>query len=301
MKYHQLSAFYAVTRAGGIRAAARELGLTQSSITKSIRELEEEAGVPLLVRSARGAVPTEMGRQLALRAQTVVQQMAAAKNDFTQMRSGTGGRLTIGLTPTIIETVLPEIIHHFRSRMAGVRLVIREASLPNSLPDIRNGTFDLAVVGGSQSDAPDLAREYLFGVDKRIVLRRGHPLEGAKTAQALADAVWVLPQEPDHPSDPMFAFMTEAGLPLPARMVECASLPATVSLLAKSDMVSALPEPLLRQQHVASRLVGLTLDIALRPSRYWLLRRVEVPMSPAALFMADLMKTYSTKIGGIAS
>ncbi|MGJ7037134.1 DNA-binding transcriptional LysR family regulator [Shinella sp. BE166] len=298
MKFHQISAFEAVTRAGGIRAAARTLGLTQSAITKAIRELEAEAGVSLLLRSARGVVLTESGRQLAARAHLLVEQMRAAQDDIRQLNAGTGGKLVVGLTPTIIETVLSEIIRHFRTRMPGVRLVIHEASLPGSLPDIRDGTFDLAVVGAGRepATASDLACEFLLSVNKRIALRRGHPLAGIRDPAELADAVWVLPQEPSDPSDPMHAFMQEAGLAMPPKLVECVSLPATVSIIANSDMVSALPEPLIDQPHVASRIVSLAFEQKLQPSRYWLLRRSAVPLSPAALFMCDLLRTYSKDI-----
>lgn len=300
MKFHQISAFDAVIRAGGIRAAARELGLTQSAITKAVRELEAEAGVSLLLRSARGVVLTESGQQLAARAHLLVEQMRAAQDDIRQLNAGTGGKLVIGLTPTIIETVLPEIIRRFRTRMPGVRLVIHEASLPGSLPDIRDGTFDLAVVGAGKQPAAagDLACELLLSVEKRIALRRGHPLAAIRNPAELEDAVWVLPQDPSDPSDPMHAFLLEAGLPMPPKIVECVSLPATVSIIANSDMVSALPEPLIDQPHVASRIVSLTFDLKLQPSRYWLLRRSVVPLSPAAVFMCDLLRTYIKDIKG---
>jgi len=79
MKYHQLAAIDAVARAGGIRAAAKSLGVTQGSVTKALRELEAEAGEALVIRSAQGATMTEAGRQLSLRAQLIVAQMQAAQ------------------------------------------------------------------------------------------------------------------------------------------------------------------------------------------------------------------------------
>lgn len=298
MKFHQLVAFAAVIRAGGIRAAARSLGLSQGAITKAIRELEAQAGVPLVVRGARGVTLTETGQQLALRAQLIVEQMRAAQDDVGQLRAGVGGKLTIGLTPTIIETVLPQIVRRFRARMPGVKLVIHEAALPGSLADIRDGTFDLAVVGAASvvTEGKDLYCERLLSVPKRVALRRGHPLERIRDPSMLKDAVWLLPQEPTDATDPMFVFAEAVGLPLPLKTIECATLPVTVALLASSDMVSALPEPLLVLPHLASRLVSLNFEQQLQPSQYVLVRRSSIPMSPAALLMADLLRLCTKEI-----
>lgn len=298
MKYYQLSAFDAVTRAGGIRAAAKMLGITQGAVTKAVRELEKEVGESLIVRSAQGVSLTNSGRQLALRSQLIVNQMKAAQDDILQLRNGAGGRLRIGITPTFIETILPKIVTRFRERMPGVHLGIVEAAVPGALSDIRDGTLDLAVVGGGAEFAggADLSVEALISVSKKVVVRRGHPYESAHSVRDLAGATWILPQEPSDINDPMFSFFSEAGLPLPSNIVECATLHATVTIVANSEMVSALPDLMLGQPHIGSRLVPLDLVEQLRPSQYWLVRRAGVPLSPAAVVMTDLLHRFSKTI-----
>ena len=78
MKLHQLQALVAAVEHGSIRAAARELHLTQAALTKSLRQLEEEAGVALLVRKSRGVGLTEAGLRLHARALLVMRQLALA-------------------------------------------------------------------------------------------------------------------------------------------------------------------------------------------------------------------------------
>ena len=68
MKLHQIRDLLAVADKGSLRAAARHLGLAQPSISRSIRELERELGVPLLERRARGTVLTPTGQRFAGRA-----------------------------------------------------------------------------------------------------------------------------------------------------------------------------------------------------------------------------------------
>jgi len=61
MKLHQLQALVGAVEHGSIRAAARAMHLTQAALTKSLRQLEDDAGVPLLVRGSRGVLLTEAG------------------------------------------------------------------------------------------------------------------------------------------------------------------------------------------------------------------------------------------------
>ena len=64
MNRHQLKALIGVVEHGGIRAASRRMHLSQAALTKSLRQLEEDAGLALLVRSPRGVVLTEAGKRL---------------------------------------------------------------------------------------------------------------------------------------------------------------------------------------------------------------------------------------------
>ena len=67
MKLHQIRDLLAVAQKGSLRAAARHLRVAQPSISRSIRSLEREVGVPLLERQARGTVLTPSGQLFATR------------------------------------------------------------------------------------------------------------------------------------------------------------------------------------------------------------------------------------------
>ena len=62
MKLNQIRDIIAIVDAGSLRAAARQLGVTQPAITRSIRELEQELGVPLFERHQFGMQPTAWAR-----------------------------------------------------------------------------------------------------------------------------------------------------------------------------------------------------------------------------------------------
>jgi len=119
MKLHQLQALVGAVEHGSIRAAARAMHLTQAALTKSLRQLEDDAGVPLLVRGSRGVLLTEAGQRLHARAQLVTRQIALARDELRQTRGDEDGEVRAGLTPYLMLTVLGDTFHWFRKRYPG--------------------------------------------------------------------------------------------------------------------------------------------------------------------------------------
>ncbi len=83
MKNHQIRAFTQVAESGSIRAAARALFLSQSALTKSLRELEEDVGAELLVRSYRGIEFTPAGKVLLSHARLALSMLDKATQGST--------------------------------------------------------------------------------------------------------------------------------------------------------------------------------------------------------------------------
>ena len=79
MKLQQLEVLVAVVEHGGIRAAARQLNVSQAAVTKAMRLLAQEAGLPLLLRKARGITVTAAGARLLARARVISRQEALAR------------------------------------------------------------------------------------------------------------------------------------------------------------------------------------------------------------------------------
>ena len=87
MKLSQLRNFIAVVEAGTVRQGARNLNLSQSSVTKSIQQLEDELGAEMLHRGARGVTPTAAGRALLAHAKVIEAELRHARNDVKRSRA----------------------------------------------------------------------------------------------------------------------------------------------------------------------------------------------------------------------
>jgi DNA-binding transcriptional LysR family regulator len=122
MKYHQLRAFLTVAEQGSIRAAARSLHLSQAALTKALKELEQDLGVPLVLRTARGVQLTAFGQQLRIRGQMVTSEMRRAEDDIAYMKGELTGSVAAAITPSAALSILPKAFQIFREKMPNARV-----------------------------------------------------------------------------------------------------------------------------------------------------------------------------------
>src|SRR5258706_15742063 len=109
MKLHQIRDLLAVAEKGSLRAAARQLGLAQPSISRSIGQLERELGVALLERQARGTVLTPAGELFARRARGAASAVRRGRGEIEQLHEGAEGSLTVGFSSVPPLTRVPPV------------------------------------------------------------------------------------------------------------------------------------------------------------------------------------------------
>ena len=287
MKLHQLQALVGAVEHGSIRAAARAMHLTQTALTKSLRQLEDDAGVPLLVRGSRGVLLTEAGQRLHARAQLVTRQIALARDELRQTRGDEDGEVRAGLTPYLMLTVLGDTFHWFRKRYPRVELRLMEGLLTRVLPALRDGSLDFAILATSgEVSTQEFAVTQLQVNPQVLAVREGHPLLKRCNAAQLAALEWVLPGPMAVGMDPATANMfAQAGMAAPAQITRCDAL-AAMALVRQSDAVTIMPTPLLGRPE-SHGLVTLPQTV-LQPPPVAVLQvsRPEVPLTPAAAYFA---------------
>ena len=99
IRLHHLRDLLAVVETGSLRAAARKLGLTQPSLTKSLRQLEEQTALALLVRSKHGVTLTSAGQHLVERARLIESELRRTAEDLDLLRGGTVRSVSVGVSP----------------------------------------------------------------------------------------------------------------------------------------------------------------------------------------------------------
>lgn len=297
MKLQQLQVLVAVIDAGGIRAAARHLNVSQAAVTKAMKSLEETAGTPLLLRRARGVTLTEAGTRVLARARVIARQVALAQEDLRQSAGEDFGSVRLGVTPFLTLTGLGQAFKWFRQRYQNVEVVLIEGLMTRVFPRLRDGTLDIAVVaadvGEIQDDEFNCVR--MQKSPQCIVVREGHPVLAAPTAKALSQLEWIFTQPVAAGAQPRVdAMFALAGVPSPSRVVQCESL-AAMTLLRNSDAVAIFPVPLLG--HPETRGLVAIEACPLRPSdiELLLLTQPDVPLTPAAQYFAHCLTQVSNQ------
>jgi DNA-binding transcriptional LysR family regulator len=185
---------------GSFSRAAEELGYTQSAVSQQIAALEQEVGLALLNRAVRPVALTDAGRLLVGHAELVLEHLATAEAQLDALRGLRAGRLRMAAFASACATFLPTAIAQFRDRYPDVQLELVEAEPDVSLPLLRTGEVDLAIVyrfPDADDGADDgLEAAHLLDDEHRAVLPARHRLASRKAVSVadLADEAWIVPQ-----------------------------------------------------------------------------------------------------------
>jgi len=160
MKLHHLTALVAIAEEGSFTGAAATLGISQSSLSHAIADLEEELAVPLLVRGRQGARLTEIGKRAVTQARQAIAAVEAIRGEAESARGMLSGRIRIGAVPSAAVAFLPKAIAHFSRQHSGVDVVLLEEpsqGMEQLTEWLRNGTIDIAVVELPLADTKTIA------------------------------------------------------------------------------------------------------------------------------------------------
>src|SRR5918998_5119790 len=131
---------------GSFSAAAEALAYTQSAVSQQIAALEREAGSVLVERNARGVRLTDAGRALVEHSEGILARLAAAESELEAIAGLRGGRLRLASFPTAGATLVPLAIAEFSRRHPAVELSLVEAEVEVSLPRLKAGELDIALI-----------------------------------------------------------------------------------------------------------------------------------------------------------
>lgn len=134
--------FLAVMREGSLSGAARALGMTQPSLGRHMRELEETLGVPLFARSPQGLAPTDLAHELVPHAQAMASASAALRRAASDRQDAIAGVVRVTASDVIGAEVLPPILAAFRRQHPGI---VIELSLSNQSEDLLRRDADIAI------------------------------------------------------------------------------------------------------------------------------------------------------------
>jgi DNA-binding transcriptional LysR family regulator len=140
--FPQLQSFLAVARARSFSGAARELGVSRSAVSQSVRQLEEELRVVLMVRTTRSVSLTDAGRRLLESAGPAVAQVRAALTEVTAKPGEVVGRVRLTVPRSAFHFVIEPVLPRFRERLPRIEV---EVVFEDRRVDIVGEGFDAGI------------------------------------------------------------------------------------------------------------------------------------------------------------
>lgn len=174
----QLKVFESVARHLSFSRAAEELHLTQPAVSMQVKQLEEQAGLPLTEMVGKKVYLTEAGEEIARHARRVAQQLREAGEALDAIKGVRGGRLSIGVISTA-KYFAPRLIAEFRRRQPGVELDLRVNNRETVVRQLADNEIDLAIMGQPPQDFTTVA-EAFADHPLVIVAAPDHPLAKRK-------------------------------------------------------------------------------------------------------------------------
>ena len=236
LKLRELHVLLAVEQHRSMAKAARDLGISQPVVSKTIADLEGTLGVKLLDRTREGIEPTLYGRALLRRAVTIFDELRQSVEELAFLADPTVGELRIGCTEAIMAGMLPVIIARLHRHHPGLTFHLTQAVSGASLQqELRERNVDL--IFGTMTVPTiedDLSTEILF--DEPMVVAAGASSRWTRRRSIelaeLMDEPWSLPRPDSAAGRRVAEVFRTCGLPMPRARVICNSVTMHSALVA---------------------------------------------------------------------
>ncbi len=245
MELFQLEYFLEAARQRNFTRAAAHLNLAQAALSEQIRKLEAELGTALFSRGRRETVLTAAGETLRSHAESLLARAEAAKEAVQEVVGLRGGRLSIGVIPSVSECLLPNAIAQFRKLHPKVELGLLEGTSEEVSQWVEKGRVEFGIVQLPTS-AGRFEEQLLFAEPFVIVVAKSHAVAKQRTVNLAK-----LSQEPfilykGRARDTAIAACRNAGFE-PRIACESGGLETIRSLVAAGLGIAILPQLATRQ------------------------------------------------------
>jgi DNA-binding transcriptional LysR family regulator len=281
MELRQLEYFVAVAEEASFTRAAERVHVAQPGVSAQIRRLEREFGQELLDRSGRTVRLTEVGAAVLPYARAALRAVDGTRLAVDELASLVRGRVSVGMVTACSTPALFDLLAEFHRMYPAVEISLSEANSSQLILGLRDGRFDLALIGVGGASPAGLTARVLLDEPLVAAVRRDDPLAtaGTVTLRALEDR-------------PLISLPVGTGLRsciddacsaagLRPRITLETSNPGVLALLAARGLgVAILPASLAAEHEAELHVVTIT-QPALR-ARIELAWRPDGPASPAA-------------------
>lgn len=290
-----------VAHRGSLTGAAQVLNYTPSAVSQQIRRLEDEAGQPLLERSAKGVTLTDGGATVVRHAERIARHLRAARAELEAISGLRAGVLEIGSFPTVSSSLLPLVVTRFTAAHEGVHLEVRSGVRAQLIEMLHSRTVQLAMLWDYDWDrlADDaLCVVHLCNDPMALIVAKGHPLasRSAVSLEEVATEPWVS-RNASHPLAEVLERICRSNGVAPRIAFEAHGVQEAQAMVAAGLGIALAPR--LALTNLRSDVRILSIDPSLPARRILLARLAERQPSPAAVAIKRVFQDVSQTWGAV--
>lgn len=287
--------FHLVTalRCGSLTAGARQLGLSQPALSKSIAALERSLGVRLLERGRFGVRPTPYGDAVLARGSIIEAEIRGVGEEIAALRQAATARVTIGCGPSEATRLLPRTLSRLGQTHPDLRVTVLYGLNETLMPMVKRGDIEFALssVPRTATD-PDLSHQILLDDSAAVIARGAHPLAGRRRLlpRDLVGWRWILARRRELERKALDDLFLDAGFKPPDADVETTSAVLMKSVVMQSDALTFLPRELIHWEEKAGQLVPLDVEAPAWQRQVGITARRRGSLTPAARTLLAALK-----------
>jgi DNA-binding transcriptional LysR family regulator len=167
----QLRAFLAVARRGSFTRAAEDVGLSQSALSLSVRQLENELGLKLLDRTTRQVQLTKVGQTLVASGSRLVDELDATLRELRDIGEQHRGRVVMACVPAVARSLMPKCVVYCSTKWPSISLSIDDSAASEVIQKVGRGEVEFGIASGAIVGS-DLDVQPLMEDPFRLICRR---------------------------------------------------------------------------------------------------------------------------------
>ena len=249
LRIQQLDMLLHLMETRSVSETAEKLGLTQSAVTKSLKELESGFSVRLFDRTSRGLRPTPYAEVLERFAHDTLIGLQSAYETIRGLRFGERGHVGVGLVPGVGQRLAACMLRRLRDAHPELHVELQVDLTEPLLEALHSGSIDVALVHPPSSLDPARFRYLPAGNETLYALvhphHPHHPLLAVEVHKRIGEGIaWALPPRNELLRQLVDTAVVRAGYPPPHDVIELPLHAGAADLAHELDVIVVLPESL---------------------------------------------------------
>lgn len=192
MNIHQLEYLIAVDKFKHFGKAAQACSITQPTLSAMIQKLEEELDIKIFDRTSHPIRTTDSGQQIIIQAQQIVDAVNDLRNTANYLKNIIGGKITLGIIPTVSPYLLPYQIFGFLKDNPKVEMNVKEMQTDSIIKALKTGEIDAGIIATPYDAADEFSGNFLFNEELMLYSSESNKDKYVVPEDIDVEKVWLL-------------------------------------------------------------------------------------------------------------